>query len=152
MYVRDDSPAAEPRYRARFYFDPNSINMTSGAHLYLLQGHDATNRVILFIQFYRSSTNYQLRVRAYDSVLANYVNSAFVTITDASHVVEVDWGNDGHLTWWIDGAQQASLTGINNSTFTMESIRLGAPYMSGTTNGTFFIDAYESRRTSYIGP
>ncbi len=29
MYVRDDTPAGEARYRARFYFDPNSI--TTGA-------------------------------------------------------------------------------------------------------------------------
>ena len=30
IYVTDDRPTAEPRYRARFYFDPNSITMASG--------------------------------------------------------------------------------------------------------------------------
>ena len=30
MYLRDDSPNAETRYRARFYFDPNSISMATG--------------------------------------------------------------------------------------------------------------------------
>ncbi|HET9588194.1 MAG TPA: hypothetical protein VFO91_05360, partial [Anaerolineales bacterium] len=34
IHVRDDSPNAEPRYLARFYFDPNSIPMANGnAHI-----------------------------------------------------------------------------------------------------------------------
>jgi hypothetical protein len=153
MYVRDDSPVAEARYRARFYFDPNSISMASGNYVYLLQGHDTSNQVILFIQFNRSSTSYQLRARAYDSGLANYVNTPYVNITDAAHVVEVDWGNDGHLTFWVDGVQQSSLTGINNSIYKMESVRLGAPFMFATLNsGSYYIDEFESRRQTYIGP
>jgi hypothetical protein len=152
MYVRDDSPVAEPRFRARFYFNPNSIAMANGDYVYLLQGHDAAGKVTLFIQFYRSSAGYQLRARAYDSGLANYVNTPYVTITNAVHAVEVDWGSDGHLTFWVDGVQVSALTGINNSGIVMESVRLGAPYMSGTTSGTFYIDNYESRRQSYIGP
>ena len=153
MYVRDDSPVAEARYRARFYFDPNSISMASGNYVYLLQGHDTSNQIILFIQFNRSSTSYQLRARAYDSGLANYVNTPYVNITDAAHIVEVDWGNDGHLTFWVDGVQQSSLTGINNSIYKMESVRLGAPFMSATLNsGGYYIDEFESRRQTYIGP
>jgi tartrate-resistant acid phosphatase type 5 len=153
MYVLDASPNAEARYRARFYFDPNSITMASGTYIYILSGRDTSNTVILQIQFSRSSTGYQLRVRAYDSVLANYVNTPFVPISDGAHSVEVDWGNDGHLTFWVDGVQQGSLSGINNSSYTMDSVRLGATYISSTgLNGTFFIDAFESRQLTYIGP
>jgi hypothetical protein len=93
-----------------------------------------------------------VRARAYDNGLANYVNTPYVTITDGMHSIEVDWGNDGHLTFWVDGAQASALTGINNSGVVMESVRFGAPYVSGTTNGTFFLDNYESRRQTYIGP
>ena len=153
MYVRDDSPNAEPRYRARFYFNPNSIAMATGDYVYLLQGQDASNKVLLFIQFNRSSTGYQLRARAYDSVLANYVNTPYINISNAVHSVEVDWGNDGHLTFWIDGVQQGSLTGLNNSIYVMESVRLGAPFMAGTAiSGTYYLDAFESHRQTYIGP
>ncbi len=153
MYVRDDSPNAEPRYRARFYFNPNSIAMATGDYVYLLQSQDASNKVLLFIQFNRSSTGYQLRARAYDSVLANYVNTPYINISNAVHSVEVDWGNDGHLTFWIDGVQQGSLTGLNNSIYVMESVRLGAPFMAGTAiSGTYYLDAFESHRQTYIGP
>jgi hypothetical protein len=153
MYVRDDSPTGATRYRARFYFNPNSIAMANGDYTYLLQGHDASNKVILFIQFYRSSAGYQVRARVYDSGLANYVNTPYTTISNSVHAVEVDWGNDGHLTFWIDGVQQSSLTGINNSVYTMESVRLGESYLAGTgISGTYYIDAYESRKQTYIGP
>jgi hypothetical protein len=30
MYVRDDTPYSETRYRARFYFDPNTLTMAGG--------------------------------------------------------------------------------------------------------------------------
>lgn len=153
MYVRDDSPAAEPRYRVRFYFNPNSISMASGDYAYLLQGHDVSNKVILFIQFYRNSAGYQVRVRAHDSVLANYVNTPYIAITNAVHFLEVDWANNGNVTFWVDGIQKASLTGLNNSTYAMQSVRLGAPYISAAgMSGTYYIDAFESRRQNYIGP
>lgn len=153
MYVSSDSPNAEPRYRARFYFNPNSVSMATGNYVYLLQGQDATKKTILVIEFYRSSTGYQLRARAYDSVLANYVNTPYISISNALHWVEVDWGSDGHLTFWIDGVQQSNLTGINNSAHRMESVRLGAPTLSASgMSGSFYIDAFESRRQTYIGP
>ena len=153
MLVRDESPSAEPRYRARFYFNPNSISMASGNNITLLQGLDASNQIVFSIQFNRSNTAYQLRARAYDSQLVTFTNTPYVNISNAKHYVEVDWSNDGHLTFWIDGTQQGSLTGINNSTYTIEKVRLGAPTLSITsTSGTFYIDAFESRRQTYIGP
>jgi hypothetical protein len=153
MLVRNDSPAAETRYRARFYFNPNSISMATGDNITLFQGLDAGGNIVLSIQFNRSSTVYQLRARSHDSGLAVFVNTPYFTISNAVHTVEVDWGNDGHLTFWIDGVQQANLTGINNSTYKIETIRLGAPNISITgTSGSFYIDAFESRRFTYIGP
>jgi CSLREA domain-containing protein len=152
MYVRDDSPNAETRYRARFYFHPNSVSMSSGAYTYLLQGYDISNALILSVQFYRSSAGYQLRVRAYDRTLASWVNMPYVTISNALHSVELDWGNDGHVTFWVDGMQQGSLTGIQNSTYAIGSVRLGAPYGSGTMTGSYYLDGFESRRNTYIGP
>ena len=153
IYVTDNTPNAEPRYRARFYFNPNSISMAAGDYTYILQGYDTSNTAILLIQFNRSSVGYQLRARAYDSVLANWVNTPYVTISNAVHWVEMDWGNDRHLSFWVDGVQQGSLTGINNSNYTMDSVRLGAAYIHATaTSGTYYIDAFESRQYTYIGP
>jgi hypothetical protein len=153
MLVRNDAPTAETRYRARFYFNPNSISMATGDNITLFQGLGAGGNIVLSIQFNRSSAGYQLRARSHDSGLGTFVNTPYFTISNAVHTVEVDWGNDGHLTFWIDGSQQANLTGINNSIYTVETVRLGAPTMSITgTSGSFYIDAFESRRFTFIGP
>jgi hypothetical protein len=153
MFVRNDSPSGETRYRARFYFNPNSISMATGDTITLFQGLDASGTVVFSIQFNRSSAGYQLRARSYDSGLAAFVSTPYFTISNAVQTVEIDWGNDGHFTFWIDGTQQANLTGINNSVYRIETVRLGAPTMTiSGTSGTFYIDTFESRRSTYIGP
>ena len=53
----------------------------------------------------------------------------------------------------INGAQQASLTGIDNDTRRVDRARLGA--LSGIdagTSGVYYFDAFESRPLTYIGP
>ena len=127
--------------------------MASGDNIILLKGLETGGQVVLVIQFSRNSMGYQLRARSYDGGTAGYVNTTYIPVTDAPHAVEVDWGSDGHLTFWIDGTQQANLTGINNSMYRMDGIRLGAPSMTVTgTSGSFYIDNFEARRQTYIGP
>ena len=51
MYVQDDSPSAETRYRSRFRFDPNSITMTSGNAHHLFYGYAGTSTLVLRLEF-----------------------------------------------------------------------------------------------------
>jgi hypothetical protein len=44
IYVQDDAPAADKRYRARFYFDPNGIEMAGGNTHTLLGGYGGRRR------------------------------------------------------------------------------------------------------------
>jgi hypothetical protein len=160
MYVQDDSPSAEPHYHARFYFDPNSLVMASGNYQYILQGYaNSTNTFVLRVEFKYSSGVYQMRARILNDS-AVWQDTPYVPITDAPHAIEVDWAaasavgaNDGYLTFWIDGVQQGSLTGIDDDSYRMERVRLGPSYIYGTgTSGTYFFDGFESRRQTYIGP
>ena len=59
IYVTDDSPNAEPRYRARFYFDPNSIPMASGDAHYIFKGFMGTSTEVLRVEFRQSAGAYQ---------------------------------------------------------------------------------------------
>jgi hypothetical protein len=61
------------------------------------------------------------------------LNTAGVTVSDAPHLIEFDWraattvgANDGVLTFWLDGTQQAAVTGIDNDTRRIDRVRLGA--------------------------
>jgi len=81
-------------------------------------------------------------------------------IGDGPHSIELDWraatavgANNGGLTLWIDGVQQADLTGVDNDTLQIDRVRLGAVTGIDTgTRGTYYFDAFESRRQTFIGP
>jgi hypothetical protein len=65
----------------------------------------------------------------------------------------VTGADDGGLTVWIDGTQQANITGIDNDTRRVDRARLGPlSSVDAGTSGTAYFDAFESRRSSYIGP
>ena len=160
MYVQDDSPNAESHYHARFYFDPNSLVTANGDYQYIFQGYaNSTNTNVLRLEFKNTSGAYQMRARILNDS-AVWQSTPYVTIPDSPHTFEVDWAaasvagaDDGYLTFWIDGVQQGSLVGIDDDTYRMERVRLGLTFIAATgTSGTYFFDAFESRRQTYIGP
>jgi hypothetical protein len=159
IFVTDNSPINEPRYRARFYFDPNSITMgRSDAH-FILQGFNAAGTAVLQVELRKNGNNYQISASLVNDS-TNFTNSGWFNISDAPHRIELNWqassaagANNGSLTLWIDGVQQAIVTGVDNDTRRIESVRLGAVTgIDTTTRGTEYFDAFESRRQTYIGP
>jgi len=159
IYVTDETPNAEPRYRARFYFDPNTILMSSSNAHYLLFGYTGASTEVLRVEFRRSSGNYRLRA-ALRSNSNTWTASSWFTISDGPHSIELYWraatasgATDGGLTLWIDSVQQADLIGVNNDTRRIDRVRLGAVAGIDTgTRGTYYFDAFESHRQTYIGP
>ncbi len=159
IYVTDNTPNAEARYRARFYFDPNSIPMASGNSLYIFYGYNSSGAVVVRVEFGWSGSSYRIRVGIRDNS-SNWTTSAWVNISDAVHSIEFYWQaatgtgtNNGGLTLWIDGTQQANLTGINNNQRRIDYIQLGiVAGIDNRTRGTTYFDAFELRRNTYIGP
>lgn len=162
IFVTDETPGSERRYRVRFYFDPNSISMTNGDGHYLLQGFTITGTtqiVVLQVELRFSAPNYQVRVQAFNDNKGT-VTTAWFDLTDAAHVLEVDWRaattigtNDGGLIFWLDGLQQVALNGFDNDTRRIDRVRLGAVAgIDSGTRGAYFFDAFEARWQSYIGP
>ena len=159
IYVTDDTPNAEPRYRARFYFDPNSIAMASNNTHFIFLGYSGTSTIVLRVQFHFSSGQFQLRAALRDDG-STWMYTNWFTISDAPHAIELDWraatgvdANNGGLTLWIDGVETAELTKIDNDMRRIDRVRLGVPAgVDSTTRGTYYFDAFESRRRTYIGP
>jgi hypothetical protein len=158
IYVTDDRPNAEPRYRARFYFDLNSLTMANGDAHIIFRGYSGST-IVLRVEFGFSAGTYQLRAALLNDG-TGWMESTWFTLADAPLAIELDWraasavgANDGGLTLWIDGTQQANLIGIDNDTRRMDRIWLGAAAaIDAGTSGTYFFDTFESRRQSYIGP
>jgi chitodextrinase len=158
IYMTDNTPNAEPRYRVRFYFDPNSIVMADRDAHYLLYGYTGAIPV-LRVELRSSKGYYQLRAAARNDS-NGWTNSSWTNISDALHFIELDWqaasiagASDGSLTFWIDGVQVANLSSIANGTRRIDSAQIGAvAEIDAGTRGTYYFDAFESRRASYIGP
>jgi N-acetylglucosamine-6-sulfatase len=159
IYVTDDSPNAERRYRARFQFNPNSISMSGGDTHYIFYGYTGTSTIVLRVQLRYSNGSYQIRA-ALRNDSSTWTSSTWFTISNASHSIEIDWrastasgANNGGLTVWIDGTQRADLAGIDNDTRRIDRVRLGAVTgIDNGTRGTYYFDSFESRRQTYIGP
>ncbi len=159
LYVTDDTPNAEPRYRARFYFDPNTIAMANNDAHIMFYGYTGASTTVLRIEFRSSAGAYQLRAGLKNDADA-WLSTNYATISDAPHALEIDWraataagANNGGLTFWIDGVQQGDLAGVDNDLARIDRARLGpANSIDAGTRGTCYYDAFESRRQSYIGP
>jgi hypothetical protein len=159
IYITDDLPQIETRYRARFYFDPNGITMADNNAHYIFYGYTGSSTVVLRVEFRRSNGAYQVRASTQNDVNV-WLNTNWFTISDAPHFIEFDWraatavgANNGNLTLWLDGVQQASLNAIDNDSRRIDRIRLGpVGGLDSGTRGAYFMDAFESRRATYIGP
>ena len=159
IYLTDDSPNNEPRYRARFYFDPNSISMAGGDNHRIFVAFTGTSTAVIRSEFRYYSGAYQFQFLVLNDS-GNWQPTSWVTISDAKHAIEFDWkaatavgANNGYLTLWIDGNQQANLTGVDNDTRRVDRVRLGTIYGVDTgTRGTYYFDDFVSRRQNYIGP
>jgi len=161
LYVQDDTPAAEPRYRARFLFDPNGFvpgpgNGNSMVNLFVAFQGTSTRAITIALR--RRQGQYSVQAQA---ILdgGTQVSTAFVNITDAPHAVEFDWrrataagANNGSLQLWIDGAAVATIGGLDNDTTGVDLARLGPQNLQSGASGTLFFDRLESRRTTFIGP
>lgn len=158
IYVTDWSPFDETRYRARFYFDPNTITMAANNAHYLFYALNRDNVVVARLELRRYNNNYQVRAGVVNDG-TSWSNSAWFTLTDALHKLEIDWrassgpgANNGGITFWVDDVQRGSFTNIDNDTRKVDYVRLGgvAGIDSGT-RGTYYFDDFVSRRQSYIG-
>jgi len=150
-YVQDDSPAAETRYRARFYLRLDDLALPEGDTLDLLTGHAVGGRTTLALSVRRQGGVNQLIASAGLPLM----ETAPVTLGTNWRAVELAWRADagqGSVTLLLDGRPAAGLTGIDNGVDRIDFIRwgaLGAGALSAT--GGFDLDTFESRRGVFIG-
>ena len=157
-YVVDPLPNAETHFRTRFYFNPYTVRMGTNITNTIYGAYNTFGQAAAVVQIRYTGSSIQVR-----SGLLSDANTwsytLWVTISRAWHSVELDWrastttvANNGGLTFWVDGVQKASLTGINNDQHKIDKAAIGAVTgLNSTMYGTYFFEDYESRRQSYIG-
>jgi hypothetical protein len=161
LWVQDGSPVDEPRYRARFYFDPNGFDPGEALNkrrvMLFVVFEENPNRRLVTIVLRRLNGAYSVRgtVRLDDHTLSE---SPFFPITDAPHFVEIDWkrssgpdAEDGHFAMWLDGTVVHVAPNIDNSASAVDFVRLGAITVKPGASGTLYLDHFRSRRASPLG-
>jgi hypothetical protein len=159
LFVTDWSPVAEPEYRARFLFDPNTLVMLDGRAHYIFQALMGSSQVLARVEVRYKSGNYELR-SGIISEGTGWVNTSWWYITDGPQTIEIGWRAsasaeipDGSLTMRINEVQSESRVGIRNDNQRIDFIRWGAVAgIDAGTLGSMYFDAFESRRETYIGP
>jgi hypothetical protein len=162
IFVVDERPDNEGRYRARFYFDPNDFDPGEALGRFrtriLLVLEESPVRRIAAVVLRRQGGNYSLmgRARLDDNSQAD---TGFFAIGNGPHFVEIDWQRsttpnaaDGRFELFIDGTSASVLTGLDNNLSSVDFVRLGALSVKAGASGTIYWDEFESRRLSYVGP
>ena len=162
LYVQDDSPENEARYRARFHLDPTGLVPAGGARalrvpIFGVFEEGPQRRLVSIVLRLR---NGQYAIEAQVSREGRVpVRTGFLPIGAAPHSIEIDWhaasgpdASDGTFELWIDGASVSALTGLDTGASTVDLARLGALRVRPAASGTLDWDEFESRRQTYIGP
>jgi hypothetical protein len=163
LYVEDDGPSAEARYRARFYFDPNGFDPGIAQNhlrtrIFIAFSANPTRRVAAIVLRRQGSTfSVMGRARLDDNTQAD---TGFVTISDAPHYIELDLkrstgptADDGYLQIWVDNAPSGSRAGLDNSATLVDFVRMGGLSVKTGAAGTLYWDEFKSKRGGgLIGP
>jgi hypothetical protein len=161
MWVRSDTPDNERRYRVRFYFDPNGIPITKGNAFPIMAARSGklnTGADVARVELRRLNSRYQVRA-AIATDAGTFARTAWSTIPNGRIAIEIDWqtataagANNGGLSLWTGGTFRHTVSGIDNDTLRVNSVRLGALQgIDFSTRGTVFFDGFVSRRTTFIG-
>ena len=156
MYVQDDYPCNDSRYRARFFLDPNGFDPGEAlAHRrirILIVFSEPTFRRVAAIVVRRLGGVYSVmgRARLDDNTQAD---TGFFMITDAPHSIEIDLKRangpdslDGSFELLIDGVSMKTLPGLDNSLSKVDYARLGVLSLKLGVSGTLYLDEFESWR------
>ncbi len=157
IYLFGDLSISEPRFRSRFYFNPNSLVLAPGEVLALLIGLTSINNVdqpSFKLELQKTGANYQIRANAINNA-GVWTQSAWQTISSTRwSALEFDYqtlANGGSTTLWINGENPQTISSIDNDIRLISSFKLGAMDVDTGTRGQMLLDAFEARVNTYIG-
>ncbi len=153
VYVTDDTPEGERRYRARLHLDPSGLAMAEGDAHFLFHGYSGASMVVLALEIRSARGEREMRAWALDGASA-WARSPWRPLGEGPQAIGLDWraasaaeARDGSLALWRDGEVVARLGALDNHLWRVDRVRLGAVEgVDGGTSGTYLFDAFRSRR------
>jgi RHS repeat-associated protein/uncharacterized repeat protein (TIGR01451 family) len=156
QYVRDSTPEGESTYRARFFFNPNSVTLPSIGNFVIFRGNDITNGPSFLVQV-MDGNPYQIRLGLREDS-TNWVYSEWVTIQDDWMSLEfefrsslLDGAGTGYFKLWVDGELATAIENADNDNYQIDHVFFGAISIESGSSGRIYLDEFESRRATPIG-
>jgi len=174
--VRDDTPNAETRYRARFYIDTTEVTGLTAlrsVQVYVLNGTSAPSgagQSLLRANLFKLGTVANLRLTLADTSQAGNIRTVDVPLAVESgknrFEFDLGTGSAAQFRYWMstaaaatsDASPTGTITGINNQGWGgADSTLLG---LGGASNGYrqaygasnhIYFDQFDSRRQTFIG-
>lgn len=154
IYVRDDTPSAETRYRARIYIDTTALTMPNNGELVIVKPYMTAGsaRVCqIGIKYYTSGTQYKVYAGIRTDAPATSFTAEY-SITNGEHYIEIDWkaatsagANNGYIELLIDGVSKETKGSIDNDTYVIDWVLVGsANDPTSGTEGYLSIDSFAS--------
>lgn len=164
--VVDGTPANEPTYRFRFYIDPTAIGaLGSFDSVQVFAGNSAaaSDGFQNIIRIGLIGSNIAVAAADHSNPGGSFVTVGVAPLSSAVHWVEgqVLIGNPGTVKLWIDATAESdtpaiTLAPVNDGWVGVDIAALGLGSPQGavlTSQGgrTLKLDAFDSRRTTFIG-
>jgi hypothetical protein len=164
--VVDGTPANEPTYRFRFYIDPSAVGaLGSFDSVQVFAGNSAAafDSFQNIIRVGLIGTNIAVAAADNSNPGGSFVTVGVAPLTSAVHWVEgqVVVGTPGTVKLWIDATAESDTPAISlapdNTGWVgvdLAALGLGAPQGSAAISPagrTLKLDAFDSRRTTFIG-
>ena len=161
--VEDDTPTAEPRYRAQFIINPNNLTnlgLVDGAFIFTAQSGSGAQVQLSVVGDGAGGHLVSYFVPDTTAAGGSDVGSIALAAANGENRVEFDLDNSGHFSIWVNNNVEASpdftTTTFNNGGATIETAFMGLAgatpsFISGFNGVTVGFDQFDSRRTTFIG-
>jgi hypothetical protein len=157
LYVENDLSSSIKRFRARFYFNVNSLTIEQYQSIFIFNVFNSSWGNSYSIRLSDNSTNktgYEIYTSYWNDADAES-DSSGIAISNGLHYIEIDFttssaagANNGAITTWIDGTQVYSATSIDNDTKNINYIQLGPQFWwGGAFSGNLYFDDFVSNST-----
>lgn len=168
-FVRDNTPADEPRYRAQFIVDVDNLTGLNTIQTVKIFSASTENPADGIAEVVRlglfgniSGTTKSLSVLTYCQGQSGNLCSASAPLAAGENRIEIDWvkGSPGHLRVWVNNTNEASPTldiPANNAAsggidYAVLGLSAGsAAFRSSQLSRAVKFDEFDSRRQTFIG-
>ena len=161
IFVTDDTPNAETRYRFRIYFDPNSITTDDWDEFSIVRCTDEGVTTIFYLSIVYLAAEGGFTTRVNYETDTGDGNSTRFPLVDGVNMIEIDWkassapgANDGEIKIYTgeDVTLKETVSNLDTDTFSIGEIDIGI-FPWNVNNGTIYLDDFASNNDgSEIGP